>query len=925
MKATLTLMALLATFHVAFCFERNAGQLHDGKGNANSNVHFIHNSKAYNVLLLSNGFSYQFQTHAPTNASKGEIGFRLQYHRIDVTFEGADANPFITHSAPRFSNTHYREEDKKFVSEVMDTITYHHVFEGVDIRFVSKESIFKYDIICANREALNRFELRFSGALGPVQVSETGELILSTSFGTVVEKIPMSFLEKGDTHKTVGILPTVSADGALVRFIMDAPWPEGHQLVIDPLPHLLWSSYVGGEDVDELRQVDTDSDGNIYLSGFTTSLNTIATAGAHQGTLVGFQNCFLQKYSPQGQKLFGTYFGGQSADRCYGMTRDTANGHIYMSGSSFSAGIATAGTHQQALASPDDGILVKFASDGTRLWSTYFGGNGHDFIAELSVDILGDLVMTGHTKSTNGISTDLTLLPGNENAFIAKFSADGYQLWGTYLGGTFDEGWGIGTDASGNIFVSGETSSTSGISTLGSHQPTLGGALDAFLVKYTTNGQGLWGTYFGGTGSERSTALTVCADGTVVITGNTENSNGLATSSAYQTQPRNVNNCFLARFSTSGQRIWSTYVGGEGVEYLTTIKETPSGGLLIGGRSESYFQVTTSGAHQTQPAGEYDALLMRFSPTGQLEWGTLFGGPTTDFVNDLAYDAQSGQIIIAGMTTSTAGVTSSNVQLQNYQGGLYDGFLARFCIPPSPSIIAPMGTTLCGAGPLPLHIDENDLSVQWNNGSTGAQLAYAPPTTGAFSVFADVVDAHGCPGKSDTLTVMAFDAFAPQFEIVMEPVDGLCVGTEAQLSLSETFAEQEWWNGSTAATTTFTGVTPSEQWLHVTVFNADGCPAADSIYVQTQLCTAINPVEGAANITFNPNPSTGTIVMHWPSHAGEMMLVTINSLDGRVVFRTQQAIGLPIYLPLAAGGYVLGCQSMENTEQFFAPLLLTTH
>ncbi len=904
------------------CFERNAGQVLDDEGHARPDVHFVHVAEAYSVILTSGGFSYQFQNISESDDPMGEIGFRLKYHRIDVTFEGANPCPTISSTSPLFRNTHYSENGKKFMSEVMDTVIYHQVFEGVDIRFVSKGKTFKYDIICKDNDALSRVQLKFSGPLGPMSVSDMGELAYTTNFGTVMERIPLSFLKKGDIQKSVEVLPILSEDGVSIAFRMTDTWPEGHQLVIDPLPHLLWSTYVGGSGMDELRQVELDDEGNIYVSGFTTSLNTIATSGAYQGTLIGFQNCFLHKYSPQGQKLFGTYFGGQSADRCYGMTRDYTTGDIYLSGSSFSAGMATEGTHQQALASPDDGLLAKFASNGNLLWATYFGGNEHDFIAQLDVDIQGNLLMTGHTKSTNGISTDLTFLPGNENAFIAKFSPDGYQLWGTYLGGTFDEGWGIGSDASGNIFVSGETSGISGIGTPDTHQPNNGGGLDAFLVKYSPFAQQLWGTYLGGTGSDRSTSLEVCADGSVVVVGNTESPNGIASFSGYQTQPASVDDGFLARFSTDGQRAWGTYVGGEGVDYLTTVQETTDGELLIAGRSESFFQVTTPDAYQIQPAGEYDALVMRFSVDGGLQWGTYIGGPSTEFANNLAYDSNSGHVVIAGMTKSTEGIATLNAEVQDYSGGLYDGFLARFCIPPSPTVIAQLGTLVCGSGPLPFQLDEGGLTVHWNNGATGPQLTFFPPDVGQLTVFAEVIDAFGCPGVSDTVMVSAFEAFQPQFSIVMDPSNELCIGVTAQLSLSASFDEVLWWDGSDMPIANYTVESETPQWLGVTVFNSDECAVADSVLVVPQLCTSADEPGDYVYLSVYPNPNSGSITLKWPGHEGEKMIVTIHSMEGRTVFQTLHAIGLPLQLPLVAGSYLVKCGSLSNQSFHHAQLLL---
>ena len=89
---------------------------------------------------------------------------------------------------------------------------------------------------------------------------------------------------------------------------------------------------------------------------------------------------------------------------------------------------------------------------------------------------------------------------GSSDAFLVKFNSSGVRQWGTYYGGTgYDYSFSCATDASGNIYLSGYTRSTSGIATTGAHQTTLGRGYDAFLVKFNSSGVRQWGTYYGGT------------------------------------------------------------------------------------------------------------------------------------------------------------------------------------------------------------------------------------------------------------------------------------------------------------------------------------------------------------------------------------------------------------------------------------------
>ena len=102
-------------------------------------------------------------------------------------------------------------------------------------------------------------------------------------------------------------------------------------------------------------------------------------------------------------------------------------------------------------------------------------------------------------------------MEGIEDGFIAKMTAGGQRIWGTYYGGELsDSFWSCCVDSTGNIYAVGMTNSLTEIASNGAHQTTYGGGnTDAFLVKFNTNGQRLWATYYGGTGSDQDYACNI--------------------------------------------------------------------------------------------------------------------------------------------------------------------------------------------------------------------------------------------------------------------------------------------------------------------------------------------------------------------------------------------------------------------------------
>lgn len=128
------------------------------------------------------------------------------------------------------------------------------------------------------------------------------------------------------------------------------------------------------------------------------------------------------------------------------------------------------------------------------------------------------------------------------------------RLWGTYYGGSDDEyGWGVFSNNS-NVFLVGRTSSSSNIATTGSHQQTISGSADAFLVKFTSNGIREWATYYGGSGTDIGYAVESDYLENVYLVGATSSTNNIATSGSHQSTHGGSIDGFLVKFDSDGYR-----------------------------------------------------------------------------------------------------------------------------------------------------------------------------------------------------------------------------------------------------------------------------------------------------------------------------------------------------------------------------------
>lgn len=250
--------------------------------------------------------------------------------------------------------------------------------------------------------------------------------------------------------------------------------------------------------------------------------------------------------------------------------------------------------------------------------------------------------------------------------------------WSTYLGGEGDDiGWSVTTDPQGNIYIAGWTTSFIFFPiTTGSHQVTYGGGTDAFLAKFSPSGQLLWSTYFGSDSLEIFYAIHYSPTGQLYCVGTTRSPTGIATPNAYQPSYGGDGDGLIAVFDTLGTLLWSTYVGGPFTDRLRSVSADSLGHLYAIGATSSTGLGSPSTSQPSYGGGASDAFLVKFSSTGALLWATYLGGTGEEEGYFCFY--QQGGIFVSGATGSLDFPVSAGAYQTQYGGGLWDGFLGRY-------------------------------------------------------------------------------------------------------------------------------------------------------------------------------------------------------------------------------------------------------
>ncbi len=259
----------------------------------------------------------------------------------------------------------------------------------------------------------------------------------------------------------------------------------------------LWNRTWGGSGIDKAYGVATDRSGNVYMTGETNS---------HTG---GAYDAFLAKYDPSGTSLWNRTWGDGDTEQGFGIATD-GSGNVFLSGYDLTG---------------NNAFLAKYDPSGTSLWNRTWGGSQDDYGYGVATDGSGNAYLAGATRSYGA---------GANDAFLAKYDPSGTQLWNrTWGGGLSDEGYGVATDGSGNVYLAGATESFGA------------GLDDAFLAKFNSSGTSLWNQTWGGSSGDAARGVTADWRGNTFLVGYTD-SFGAGQEDA-----------FLAKFDPSGTSLWN--------------------------------------------------------------------------------------------------------------------------------------------------------------------------------------------------------------------------------------------------------------------------------------------------------------------------------------------------------------------------------
>jgi hypothetical protein len=327
--------------------------------------------------------------------------------------------------------------------------------------------------------------------------------------------------------------------------------------------------------------------------------------------------------------------------------------------------------------------------DPVLVYSTYLGGSADEVGFTITVNSAGNAYVAGATTSA-----DFPLTPGafqtsfegpnspqRGDAYVTELNPAGTGIvFSTYLGGSGNEnGRAIALDSAGNVYLAGDTGS-SNFPTLNPAQPSFaGGEADGFVAKLNATGSSLiYSTYLGGSGGssfgDGVSAIVADTSGNAYVTGGTDSTNFPTVNALQPTHGGGTFDAFIAKFGPTGSLVFSTFLGGNGIDVGEGIALDASGNICVGGLAEST-NFPTLNPLQASNAGGRDGFVAKLNAAGSaLIFSSYLGGAATDEVDGLAVDA-ADNIYVTGLTASTNFPTANPLQASN--AGDFDGYVTK--------------------------------------------------------------------------------------------------------------------------------------------------------------------------------------------------------------------------------------------------------
>ena len=449
-----------------------------------------------------------------------------------------------------------------------------------------------------------------------------------------------------------------------------------------------WATRIASSNSDVGYGIAIDSASNVYVTGQfsgTTFLGTVTifnAGGSTFGTLslnnVSTTAAFLVKYNSNGVVQWATRIVSSSTIVGFAVSIDTT-GNIYASGHFVGGRLTIYGNTLSLFSSlpkvnDADVFAVKYNTNGEPQWTARIGSTLVDTVFSTTTDSSGNMYVGGTSTGTITIyNSDDSVFGTRSNVsntagFLVKYNSSGFAQWATRLTGNSSSTiYGIATDSSGNVFVTGQFLHTT-MTIWNSDDTSFGtvansGSGDGFIIKYDASGVVQWVSTITGTGAESGNSIAVDSAGDIYVIGTTGNGTTTNVLNSDGTTFGTIANggntdAFLVKYDTSGFAQWTTRLAGTSTDIGYSVITDNSNNVFMSGAYTTTPTIFNSDGSTFGTLGAVsarEAFLVKYNSSGFVQWATRLAGTGATNEEGFACTTDSdGNVFIGGNGTPIA-------------------------------------------------------------------------------------------------------------------------------------------------------------------------------------------------------------------------------------------------------------------------------
>ena len=460
--------------------------------------------------------------------------------------------------------------------------------------------------------------------------------------------------------------------------------PDGMIIKYNANGEIEWAKVIGGTNYDRIYSVAETTDGGYIAGGYFGSRRIDLGNGISLVNSNDSSEGIVIKYDSEGNVKLAKVIGGTNSEYISSVAGTADGGYIVggnFASNSIDLGNGISLNNQSSSRSYDDGMLIKYGSNGETEWAKGIGGSGDDCIKSVAETKDGGYIVGGYFRSDSiDLGNEISLANSGYSAgMIIKYGNSGEVEWAKEIGGSGDDCIESVATTSDGGYIAGGYFSSSSIDLGNGIKLSTKGNYDGMIIKYSSGGEIEWAKGIGEASADKLKSVSTTSDGGYIVGGHFySKSIYLENGVSLVNKKFSSEDGMIIKYSSSGEVEWAKGIGGTDKDEISSVAETKDGGYIVGGYFNSR-SIDLENGVSLSSKGNQDGMIIKLEKT-ELPNPTVIqakgiGGISNDYITSVA-NTRDGGYIVGGRFASNS-IDLGNGAILTSKGD-YDGMIIKY-------------------------------------------------------------------------------------------------------------------------------------------------------------------------------------------------------------------------------------------------------